>query len=100
MITGQQSALQPLRDRGVLLSHDAVVSGEMRFDEVVRRWPAAISVLAAYLRRHPTGPVTPDLPLRSIAAACGIPLEALLAELADVAAREARGECIWTCGCR
>lgn len=99
MNTSQQSALQ-VSEIGALLSSDAIISGETRFDEVVRRWPVVVSVLAAHLPRQSASPVTSDLPLRSIASACGIPLVSLLAELADVVAREARGECVWTCNCR
>lgn len=99
MNTSQQSALQA-PEAGVLLSNVSAISGETRFDEVVRRWPVVVSVLAAHLRRQSASTVTSDLPLRSIAAECGIPLASLLAELADTVAREARGECVWTCSCR
>ncbi len=99
MNTSQQSALQA-PEAGVLLSNVSAISGETRFDELVRRWPVVVSVLAAHLRRQSASTVTSDLPLRSIAAECGIPLASLLPFFRAMWIGEARSECVWTCSCR
>ena len=89
---------QPTRDIAPLQAA-AGPTGATTVHDLARRWPVAISVLSARLRGRGIA-VRPDRNLEEIAAACGAPLDALLDELTEAAARDARGECVWDCRCR
>lgn len=69
--------------------------------ELARGLPVGISVLSARVA-HSRARLTmrPDQTVEEIAALCGIPPGRLLAELAGAAERDARGECVWSCGRR
>jgi hypothetical protein len=83
----------------VVLAFDGLAAA-MTLAEMLHRWPVAVAVVAAHLRRCPGVIVTPDLSLATVATRCGIAADSLVAEVMDAAARADRGECVWGYACR
>jgi len=90
---------------GRSLTIASVPDGTTTLQDLVRYWPAGISVLTPRLRnrsgrRATTVEIGPDCTLEEIAALYGIRLDVLLDDIAEALSRDRRGECVWECRCR